>query len=68
MNNVLFVSTGQLTELKNLVAREIFEARLNQEQAERLRLPNPGFFEQRAHMLRDLLEEIDEADLDLERA
>jgi hypothetical protein len=68
MNHVLFISAEELAELRELVAREVFETRLNRERTTRLHLPNPGFFEQRVHRLKNLLDEIEQANADLEAA
>jgi hypothetical protein len=66
MERLLIVQDEQLAELRDLVAREIIETKLNTERMNRLNLLDTGFFERRTAALKGLLRTIEEAQAELE--
>jgi hypothetical protein len=66
MERLLVVQDEQLAELRDLVAREIIETKLNMERMNRLNLLDTGFFERRTAALKGLLRTIEEAQAELE--
>jgi hypothetical protein len=66
MERLLIVQDEQLAELRDLVAREIIETKLNMERMNRLNLLDTGFFERRTAALKGLLLTIEEAQAELE--
>jgi hypothetical protein len=66
MERLLVVQDEQLAELRDLVAREIIETKLNTERMNRLNLLDTGFFERRTVALKGLLRTIEEAQAELE--
>lgn len=66
MARLLVVEDEQLAELRDLVAREIIETKLNKERMNRLNLLDTGFFERRMVALKGLLLTIEEAQAELE--
>ncbi|HEX8683897.1 MAG TPA: hypothetical protein VF707_16375 [Ardenticatenaceae bacterium] len=66
MERLLVVQDEQLAELRDLVAREIIETKLNTERMNRLNLLDTGFFERRTAALKGLLRTIEEAQTELE--
>jgi hypothetical protein len=66
MERLLIVQDEQLAELRDLVAREIIETKLNMERMNRLNLLDTGFFERRTSALKRLLLTIEEAQAELE--